>query len=203
MKVNTNMYNFSLAHLNISLDTIYHLWKDKYLNKHLENPNKLTISVDRNDLAVFNNEEWIAGRGLKPSSAFFSLTKPHSKMQPHKDPYSNEDVIRSGFMYCAWAVNIPLTCDIGSRMTWYRVKPGHITQLSGEALSPYNNLRIPMTTHDNLIEVASACLDRPMLVSTSNWHSVINDTDFPRLIFSIRFLPIISISLAAKFFYNA
>ena len=63
------MYNFPVAHLDIDLHKIYSLWKDKYQAEHLKKPQKNTVSVERSDLSVFNNEPWLAGRGLKPASA--------------------------------------------------------------------------------------------------------------------------------------
>ncbi len=194
------MYNFPIAHLDIPLDKIHRLWKDKYLSKHLERPKKNTVSVERNDLAIFNDEPWIAGRGLRPVAAFFGVTGSNSSMTPHKDPSSDPEIINKGFPCHPWAVNIPLTCDVGSRMTWYRVKPGHVTRLEGEGHSPYNNVRVPMSTFDDLDEVASICLDRPMLVNTAEWHAVVNNTDTTRLIFSLRFDPVMTLPEAARLF---
>jgi hypothetical protein len=197
------MYNFPLAHLNIGLEKIYSLWKDKYIFEHQKRPRKNTVSVERNDLSIFNDEPWIIGRGLKPVSAFFGVTPPNSTMTPHKDPSSDPEIIKQGFTCHPWAVNIPLTCDVGSRMVWYRVKPGHITKLEGEGHSPYNNVRVPMSTFEDLDEVASICLDRPMLVNTAEWHAVINNNDTTRLIFSLRFDPVMTLPEAAKLFSSS
>ena len=194
------MYNFPVAHLDIDLNKIYSLWKDKYQAEHLKKPQKNTVSVERSDLVVFNNESWIVGRGLKPVSAFFGVTGPNSCMNPHKDPSSDPEVIKSGFVSHPWALNIPLTCDVGSYMSWYRVKPGKITRLDGEKHSPYGNVRVPMANIEDLDTVATVCLDRPMLVSTSEWHAVVNNNDTTRLIFSLRFTPIMSLPEAAKIF---
>lgn len=194
------MYNFPVAHINIDLNKIYSLWKDKYHAEHLKRPQKNTVSVERNDLSVFNDEPWVAGRGLKPVSAFFGITPAASTMTPHKDPSSDPEIIKRGFTCHPWALNVPLTCDVGSKMTWYRVKPGHVTRLEGEGHSPYNNVRVPMATFDDLVEVASVCLDRPMLVNTSEWHAVVNDNNTTRLIFSMRFDPVMTLPEAARLF---
>jgi len=197
------MHYYPVPHIDISIGKIYRLWKDIYFAEHLARPRKNTISVNRKHLAVFNDEAWVSSFGLTPVSAFFGFTPPNSIMPPHRDPSSNPDIIKQGFDYHPWALNIPLTCDVGSKIVWHRVKTGSQTQLEGASNSPYNNVRVPMADLSDLIEVASICLDRPMLISTFDWHSVVNTTSEPRLIFSLRFEPIMSLADAAKLFDRA
>lgn len=194
------MYYYPVSHINISIGKIHKLWKDTYFAEHLARPRKNTISVDRQHLTVFNDEDWISSLGLKPVSAFFGFTPPNSTMSPHRDPSSNPEIIKQGYDYHPWALNIPLTCDIGSKIIWHRVKTGSQTRLDGAGHSPYNNVRVPMADIVDLMEVASVCLDRPMLISTFEWHSVVNNTNEPRLVFSLRFNPIMSLEEAAKLF---
>jgi hypothetical protein len=194
------MYHFSVAHLKMPLDKIQTLWLDHYYAEHLKKPKKNTVSVQRPHLAIFNDVPWIVGLKLQPISAFFGVTPPNSIMPPHRDPSSNPAVIEKGFDYHPWAMNIPLTCDMGSLMRWHRVKSGQKTRLDGAGHSPYNNVRVPMADEEDLVEMASVCLDRPMLVNTFEWHSVSNNTDQTRLIFSLRFDPIMTLPQAARVF---
>jgi hypothetical protein len=121
-------------------------------------------------------------------------------MAPHRDPVRNARLVELGVDYHPWAINIPLTCDEGSRMLWHKVKSGSQTKIGGPQHSPYKNVQIPMADTEDLIEVASVCLDRPMLVNTFEWHSVHNDTNYTRLVFSLRFKPISMLAAATKLF---
>ena len=194
------MYHFFVTHLRMPMLKIHRLWHERYLAEHLARPKKNTVSVKREDLAVFDEVPWIKDNNLKPISAFFGVTPPRSIMPPHRDPSSDPRVVEKGFIYHPWALNIPLTCDIGSRMLWHRVRPGAITRLEGEGHSPYNNVRVPLADPKDLVEMASVCLDRPALVNTFEWHSVANDTDETRLIFSMRFDPLMTLPQAASLF---
>jgi hypothetical protein len=180
------MYHHSVAHLDISLDKIFQLWQS-YRSEHLAKPLKNTVSVKIEDLEIFNDEPWISSTILHPATAFFGITPPNSKMPPHRDPSNHPEVIKLGYDYHPWALNIPLTTDLGSRMVWHRAKTGSQTKLNSASHSPYNNVRVPMADLEDLYEVASVTLDRPMLVNTFEWHSVTNETDQTRLIFSMRF----------------
>ena len=194
------MLYFPVPHINIPMGKIYSLWQNTYLSEHQARPRKNTVSVRKEDLKVFVDEPWIVGRALRPVSAFFGVTPARLIMNPHRDPSSDPAVVERGYDYHPWAINIPLTCDVGSRMCWHRVRPGSVSKLEGAGHSPYNNVRVPMADMEDLQEIGSVCLDRPMLVNTFEWHSVANDTDETRLIFSLRFEPIVSVPEAAALF---
>jgi hypothetical protein len=197
------MYYFPITHLKMPLEEIYNLWQTTYLDEHKSRPSKNTVSVRRHDLAVFEDIEWVQRKGLKPISAFFSVTPPRSHIPPHKDPSSNPEVIKSGYVMHPCALNIPLVQDLGTKICWHKVKTGHVTKLEGAENSPYNNVRVPMAEMDDLIEVASVCLDRPMLINTSEWHSVENNTDSVRLAFSLRFDPVAGLPEIIRVFAGA
>ena len=194
------MYYYPVAHINISISKIYRLWQDTYFAEHQLRPRKNTISVAKQDLSVFNDEPWLASLGLTPVSGFFGVTPANSVMSPHRDPSSNPAVIAKGFDYHPWALNFPLTCDVGSEICWHRVKPGSQTRLDGAGHSPYNNVKVPMANIEDLEQVASVCLDRPLIINTFEWHSVSNRTNETRLIFTMRFEPIVSIQDAVALF---
>lgn len=197
------MYYFPITHLPMPMEEIYNLWQTTYLSEHQARPSKNTVSVRRNDLAVFEEIEWVQRKGLKPVSAFFSVTPPRSTIAVHKDPSSNPEVIAQGYVCHPCALNIPLAQDLGTKICWHKVKTGHMTTMSGAEHSPYNNVKVPMAKMEDLIEVASVCLDRPMLINTSEWHSVENNTDRTRLAFSLRFDPVVGLPEIIRIFAGA